>query len=308
MHPFFLYTETMSIPVLDLEALTSRDQNEIDNLNNALRDHGFFSISNHSIDQNFLEEIYSLSEDFFNLSETTKNKYAFPENGGARGYTPFGKETALGENIADLKEFWHHGPKIDQHFDTRIHKNISVKEIDHFSSRLEALFSELNQLGVTVLDAIAYILDKEKDFFKPWVEYGNSVLRLIHYPPVSSDENLMRARPHEDINLITLLVGAKEPGLEVLDKSGNWIKVPPSNKNIVCNIGDMMQLVTRDQLKSTTHRVMDYQEKNPKSRYSIPFFLHPSPNVTLESIVDDSPESISAHDFLEERIRAIGLY
>jgi isopenicillin N synthase-like dioxygenase len=103
-------------------------------------------------------------------------------------------------------------------------------------------------------------------------------------------------------------VGAKEPGLEVLDKSGCWIKVPPSNKNIVCNIGDMMQLVTRDQLKSTTHRVMDYQEINPKSRYSIPFFLHPSPNVNLQSIVDDSSESVSAHDFLEERIKAIKLY
>jgi len=137
---------------------------------------------------------------------------------------------------------------------------------------------------------------------------GNSVLRLIHYPPVQDQSNSLRARAHEDINLITLLVGAEESGLEVQNTQGEWIPIEAESKSIVCNIGDMMQLVTRNKLKSTTHRVVDYNLGEPKSRYSMPFFLHPSPNIELCSIVDESPESISAHDFLEERLKAIKLY
>jgi len=134
------------------------------------------------------------------------------------------------------------------------------------------------------------------------------VLRLIHYPPVQDQSNSLRARAHEDINLITLLVGAEESGLEVQNTQGEWIPIEAESKSIVCNIGDMMQLVTRNKLKSTTHRVVDYNLGEPKSRYSMPFFLHPSPNIELCSIVDESPESISAHDFLEERLKAIKLY
>ena len=148
----------------------------------------------------------------------------------------------------------------------------------------------------------------DKDFFNNWVIKGNSVLRLIHYPPVNDSSNLQRARAHEDINLITLLVGAEESGLEVLSKSGEWIPIESRSKSIVCNIGDMMQLVTRGRLKSTTHRVVEYGKGEPKSRYSMPFFLHPSPEIILKSIVDDSEGSVSAHEFLEERIRAIKLY
>ena len=159
-----------------------------------------------------------------------------------------------------------------------------------------------------MLRAIALILAKDKNFFIPWVSMGNSVLRLIHYPPVQDQSNSLRARAHEDINLITLLVGAEESGLEVQNTQGEWIPIEAESKSIVCNIGDMMQLVTRNKLKSTTHRVVDYNLGEPKSRYSMPFFLHPSPNIELCSIVDESPESISAHDFLEERLKAIKLY
>ena len=159
-----------------------------------------------------------------------------------------------------------------------------------------------------VLKAIALILDKDQNFFIPWVQKGNSVLRLIHYPPVEDKSNSLRARAHEDINLITLLVGAEESGLEVQNSKGEWIPIEAESKSIVCNIGDMMQLVTRNRLKSTTHRVVDYNSLQPKSRYSMPFFLHPSPDIELCSIVDDSTDSISAHDFLEERLKAIKLY
>ena len=158
-----------------------------------------------------------------------------------------------------------------------------------------------------VLSAIAVILDKEPTFFDSWVNKGNSLLRLLHYPPVSDISNIYRARAHADINLITLLVGAEESGLEVKNPDGDWIPIDAKSRSIVCNIGDMMQLVTREKLKSTPHRVVDHNASG-SSRYSMPFFLHPSPGVELHSIVDDSSESISAHEFLEERLKAIKLY
>jgi isopenicillin N synthase-like dioxygenase len=248
-----------------------------------------------------------MSKKFFELEEATKNTYAHPEMGGARGYTPFGKETALGETTPDMKEFWHHGPVTDDSFDTRITSNINVAELPEFNSQFDGLFNDLNLLGMKVLSAIAVILHKEPNFFDDWVSKGNSLLRLLHYPPVSDTSNIYRARAHADINLITLLVGAEESGLEVKNPDGNWIPIDAKSKSIVCNIGDMMQLVTRQQLKSTSHRVVDHNASG-SSRYSMPFFLHPSPNVELHSIVDDSLESISAHEFLEERLKAIKLY
>jgi isopenicillin N synthase-like dioxygenase len=197
---------------------------------------------------------------------------------------------------------------IDDSYDSRISENILVSEIPGFNDQFDILFNQLNMLGMKVLSAIAVILGKEPNFFDAWALKGNSILRLIHYPPVEDSSNILRARAHEDINLITLLVGAEESGLEVQNPEGNWIPIAAKSKSIVCNIGDMMQLVTRSQLKSTSHRVVDNNISSSKSRYSMPFFLHPSPEVELCSIVDDSTESISAHDFLEERLRAIKLY
>ena len=296
------------IPELSYKNIAAFDPATLSILSEALKNHGFFTIIDHGINDNLLDDSYNLAKKFFDLDETVKINYSRPEHGGARGYTPFGKETALGEKVPDLKEFWHHGPQVDNTYDDRIKGNLSVKEIDNFGSHFDDLFTCLNDLGMGVLSAIANVLDLDKDFFNKWVLKGNSVLRLIHYPPVSDSSNLQRARAHEDINLITLLVGAEESGLEVLSKSGKWIPIESRSKSIVCNIGDMMQLVTRGNLRSTTHRVVEYAKGEPKSRYSMPFFLHPSPEIILKSIVDDSEDSVSAHDFLEERIRAIKLY
>ena len=296
------------IPELSYKNIAAFDPATLSILSEALKNHGFFTIIDHGINDNLLDDSYDLAKKFFDLDETVKINYSRPEHGGARGYTPFGKETALGEKVPDLKEFWHHGPQVDKTYDDRIKGNLSVKEIDNFGSHFDNLFTCLNDLGMGVLSAIANVLDLDKDFFNKWVLKGNSVLRLIHYPPVSDSSNLQRARAHEDINLITLLVGAEESGLEVLSKSGKWIPIESRSKSIVCNIGDMMQLVTRGKLRSTTHRVVEYGKGEPKSRYSMPFFLHPSPEIILKSIVDDSEDSVSAHDFLEERIRAIKLY
>ena len=297
-----------TIPAFSMFDIQQRDVETIAELKLALTTHGFFTITDHGITDEVLHSSYRLSKDFFSLPDAVKNTYAHPEKAGARGYTPYGKETAVGETTPDLKEFWHHGPMVNDSYDPRISKNILVSELSDFNDQIDILFNQLNMLGLKVLSAIAVILGKESSFFDSWALKGNSILRLIHYPPVVDSSNILRARAHEDINLITLLVGAEESGLEVQNPEGDWIPIAAKSKSIVCNIGDMMQLVTRSQLKSTSHRVVDHNASSSASRYSMPFFLHPSPEIELCSIVDDSPGSISAHDFLEERLRAIKLY
>ena len=295
------------IPKLSLTNLLQNDIHSIDLLSNALTNHGFFVITDHGIPFTLFNKAYEYSEKFFNLETSLKNTYSYREYAGARGYTPFGKETALGETVPDLKEFWHHGPVIDSSFDKRIMRNISVSEIQEFNHIFDNLFNEMNSLGSKLLTSISLTLGLPFDYFKESTEKGNSLLRLIHYPP-SNNENIYRAREHADINLITLLIGANEPGLEVKDKSNNWIPVSSSYDDIVCNIGDMMQLITDQKLRSTPHRVVKYKTEEPKSRYSIPFFMHPSPDTILKSVFNDDDDGVLAHDFLDERLKAIKLY
>ena len=295
------------IPKLSLNSLLKNDDQSLKLLSNALSNHGFFIITDHEISHSLFNKAYEYSEKFFNLDISVKNEYSFRENAGARGYTPFGKETALGETVPDLKEFWHHGPVIDDSYDERIMKNIYVNEIDEFNTVFDELFNEMNTLGTQLLSSISLTLGLDANFFNTSTSKGNSLLRLIHYPP-SNNENIYRAREHADINLITLLIGANEPGLEVKDKSGNWIPVSSSYDDIVCNIGDMMQLITEKRLKSTPHRVIKYKTDEIKSRYSIPFFMHPSPDTILKSVFNDEDKGVLAHDFLDERLKAIKLY
>ena len=295
------------IPKLSLNSLLKNDDQSLELLSNALSNHGFFIITDHKIPHSLFNKAYKYSEKFFNLDTSVKNEYSFRENAGARGYTPFGKETALGETVPDLKEFWHHGPVIDDSYDKRIMNNIYVNEIDEFNTVFDELFNEMNTLGTRLLSSISLTLGLDENFFNTSTRKGNSLLRLIHYPP-SNNENIYRAREHADINLITLLIGANEPGLEVKDKSGNWIPVSSSYDDIVCNIGDMMQLITDKRLKSTPHRVIKYKTDEMKSRYSIPFFMHPSPDTILKSVFNDEDKGVLAHDFLDERLKAIKLY
>ena len=224
-----------NIPKISLNKLLDNDDDSISLLSNALSNHGFFVITNHGISHELFNLAYEYSEKFFNLSDEIKNSYSFRESAGARGYTPFGKETALGETVPDLKEFWHHGPIIDESFDSRIMENITVNEIKNFNNVFDTLFNEMNNLGMKLLSSIALTLDLPENFFNKSTQKGNSLLRLIHYPP-SNNSNMYRAREHADINLITLLIGANEPGLEVKDKSDNWIPVSSSYEDIVCNI------------------------------------------------------------------------
>jgi len=296
------------IPELSFKDIEKGDSNSINILKEALSNHGFFSITNHGLSKDLIDHCYKCSKDFFDLDFETKNTYSSVGSKGARGYTPKGIETAVGEKIADQKEFWHHGPVIDDSFDKKIPQNLNIEEVPQFNSNFDELYDELHKIGSRVLSVIALSLGLDKNYFTSWVEKGNSLLRSIHYPPVESFSNPHRARAHEDINLITLLIGAEEGGLEVLNKDGSWIKVEPSSEAIVCNIGDMMQLVTDKKLKSTTHRVIQDPEAEPKSRYSIPFFLHPAPSINLKSIFRDDDEGILADTFLDQRLKEIKLY
>ena len=296
------------IPELSFKDIEKGDTYSINLLNDALSNHGFFSITEHGLSNELIKNCYKSSIDFFNLDFETKNIYSSVGSKGARGYTPKGIETAVGEKIADQKEFWHHGPVIDDTYDKKIPKNITIKEIKDFNKHFDSLYSELHLIGSRVLKVIALSLGLQQDYFDLWIEKGNSLLRSIHYPPVDSYSNPHRARAHEDINLITLLIGAEEGGLEVLSKDGSWIKVAPSSDAIVCNIGDMMQLVTDKKLKSTTHRVIQDKETESKPRYSIPFFLHPAPSILLKSVFREDDKGVLANDFLDKRLKEIKLY
>jgi len=296
------------IPELSFKEIEKGDSHSIQLLKDALSNHGFFSITEHGLSKDLVKNCYKSSKAFFDLDYDIKNTYSSVGSKGARGYTPKGIETAVGEKIADQKEFWHHGPVVDETFDDKIPQNLNIDQVPEFNKYFDSLYQELHKIGSRVLSVIAMSLDIDNNYFDPWVEKGNSLLRSIHYPPVESKSNPHRARAHEDINLITLLIGAEEGGLEVLSKDGSWIKVAPSSDAIVCNIGDMMQLVTDKKLKSTTHRVIQDEDAEPKSRYSIPFFLHPAPSINLKSIFRDEDKGILADDFLNQRLKEIKLF
>ena len=296
------------VPELSFKDIEKGDSFSINILKEALAAHGFFSITDHGLSQDLIDKCYRCSKDFFDLNYETKNEYSSIGSKGARGYTPKGIETAVGEKIADQKEFWHHGPIVDKTFDKKIPENLFISELPDFNKNFDELYSELHKIGSRVLSVISLSLGLDKDFFTPWIEKGNSLLRSIHYPPVDGNTNPHRARAHTDINLITLLIGAEEGGLEVLNKDGSWIKVEPSSNAIVCNIGDMMQLVTDKSLVSTTHRVIQDIKAKSKPRYSIPFFLHPAPSVLLKSVFNENDKGVLADDFLDERLKAIKLY
>ncbi|MFL2722165.1 MAG: isopenicillin N synthase family dioxygenase [Gammaproteobacteria bacterium] len=296
------------VPELSFKDIEKGDSFSINILKEALAAHGFFSITDHGLSQDLIDKCYRCSKDFFDLNYETKNEYSSIGSKGARGYTPKGIETAVGEKIADQKEFWHHGPIVDKTFDKKIPENLSISELPDFNKNFDELYCELHKIGSRVLSVISLSLGLDKDFFTPWIEKGNSLLRSIHYPPVDGNTNPHRARAHTDINLITLLIGAEEGGLEVLNKDGSWIKVEPSSNAIVCNIGDMMQLVTDKSLVSTTHRVIQDIKAKSKPRYSIPFFLHPAPSVLLKSVFNENDKGVLADDFLDERLKAIKLY
>ena len=278
---------------------------------------GFCGITDHSINPNLIDEVMHIFEAFFALPRNTKMIYCDRKLKGARGYTPMSIETPKDSTHPDFKEFWHVGREIavNHEFAKWMHRNKEVYEIKNFQENTNALFTQFDELGQTLLEAIAIFLDLNEDYFVTHAGQGNSLMRAIHYPPIKENNSAERAGPHEDINLITLLLGGHQRGLELLNKQGHWEKIAVSRDVVICNIGDMLQRFTNHYLPSTTHRVAKSGSNTTKSRYSIPFFVHPNPDwqiKTLASCISDDrpdryPEPIMAEDFLEQRRKEIKL-
>lgn len=279
---------------------------------------GFGIVKDHGIDPVLVDRAWALTKAFFDLPTATKGKYLVPGKAGARGYTPFGIETAKGATENDLKEFWHVGRELPagHRFGDVMPPNLWPDEVPGFKEAFLALYAEFDRVGAKLLSAIARYLDLAPDWFVEPVKDGNSVMRLLHYPPVSADAPGVRAGAHEDINLITLLLGAEEAGLELLDRDGRWLAVAPPQGALVVNVGDMLQRLTNHVLPSTTHRVVNPPpERRGKARYSMPFFLHPAPDFVIETlpgcITSENPnrylDPISSQEYLNQRLRTLGL-
>lgn len=278
---------------------------------------GFAMVADHGIPQDLVHRAWAMTKAFFDLPEDVKRSYFVAGGGGARGYTPFKTEIAKGASHVDLKEFWHIGRELaaDHRFADVMAANIWPDQPEGFRETFIELFAAFDTAGDKLLSAIAVHLGLAPDWFDPAVADGNSVLRLLHYPPVTEDAPNVRAGAHEDINLITLLLGAEEAGLELLDKDGHWLPVKPPEGALVVNVGDMLQRLTNHVLPSTTHRVVNPPvERRGHSRYSMPFFLHPAPDFLIKALPQtvsaENPEReppITAHDYLAERLAEIGL-
>ncbi|MFU8877349.1 MAG: isopenicillin N synthase family dioxygenase [Wenzhouxiangellaceae bacterium] len=307
------------IPVLDISDFSDRRDEFTDALGRAYREYGFAGITGHGLDDGMIEQAYDRFKAFFALPEETRLRYHQPGGGGRRGYTGFGVEQARDHDKPDLKEFWHVGREVEgenPHPDILL-PNLWPEEVPGFREAALALYGALDNLGQRMLSAIALDLELPSNWFVDKVNRGNSILRPIHYPPIrDARPGQVRAARHEDINLITLLIGSREQGLEVLNKRGEWVPVTTLPGTIIVNVGDMLQRLTNHVYQSTTHQVVNPPgEAARRSRYSIPFFLHPNPDFVIETlpqcISDENPnrypEPISSDDYLRQRIEEINL-
>ncbi len=310
------------IPSIDLNDFlsgdTQRKEKFVQELGRAYEEIGFVAVKGHLLTDDTSSTLYQQVQNFFNLPLEKKVTFEDPEIAGQRGYVGFGKEHAKGRSEGDLKEFWHFGQTVegDDPIRSEYPENIFVPELPAFNEYGIKAYKQLEETGKHMLRAIALYLGLDEFYFDAKIKNGNSILRPIHYPPITNEpKSAVRAAEHEDINLITLLMGASAEGLEVLNKQGEWVAITALPEQLVVNVGDMLQRLTNNKLKSTTHRVVNPpKEKWGTSRFSIPFFLHPRSEMRLdclESCVTSSYqlhyEPISAGEYLNERLREIGL-
>ena len=311
-----------NIPSVDLADFTEGNKETkaafVKELGKAYEEIGFVAVKNHGLSDALCAELYSQVKGFFTLSKEEKEAYEIEGLAGQRGYVSFGKEHAKNKNEGDLKEFWHFGQTVEDNdpIKEEYPDNVQVNELPKFNAVGREVYQKLEATGREMLRAIALHLNLDENYFDAKIHNGNSILRPIHYPPITHEpKDAVRAAEHEDINLITLLMGASADGLQVLNKSGEWISVTALPDQIVVNVGDMLQRLTNNKLKSTTHRVVNPpREKWGTSRYSIPFFLHPRSEVSLNClpscISESNPKNfsdITAGEYLEQRIIELGL-
>ncbi len=311
-----------SIPSVDLNDFTSKDplkkQQFVKALGEAYETIGFVAVRGHFLDRHLIEKLYTEIEAFFNLPLETKQKYEVPEIAGQRGYVSFGKESAKGKKEGDLKEFWHFGQYVNatQAKDYGYPDNLYVEELPEFNTVGKQAFKMLEKTAKYILQALAIHIGLEATYFDDYIHNGNSILRPIHYPPITQEpNNAVRAAAHGDINLITLLMGAQGKGLQVQNNKGEWIDAIATEDELMINVGDMLSRHTNNKLKSTIHRVVNPPKTEwGTSRYSIPFFMHPVSSMklnVLETCIDsENPkqfEDITAGEFLTERLIELGL-
>ena len=310
------------IPSVDLKDFLSGDSKRkslfVKSIGSAFQEIGFCAVRGHFLDDDLIKRLYNQIKLFFDLPDNIKRKYEHPEFSGQRGYVSFGKESAKGSKHGDLKEYWHFGQYIEEKDKDKYNyfPNINVDELPEFNKVGKELYSTLEKTAKYILRALALYLNIEENYFDNYIKNGNSILRPIHYPPILDDpKEAVRAAAHGDINLITLLMGAHGKGLQVQHSNGEWIDAMAGKDELMINIGDMLSRHTNNVLKSTVHRVVNpNKELLKKSRYSIPFFMHPVSEMRLDvlesCICEDHPkafEDITAGEFLNERLVELGL-
>lgn len=311
-----------NIPSVNLSDFISDDlslkQDFVNKLGKAYQEIGFVALKGHFLKDSDIKNIYKYIKKFFDLPKNIKCKYELKGFAGQRGYTSFGKEHAKGKKYGDLKEFWHFGQYLDEseYLKFGYPKNLTVNELPEFNKIGKKVYKSLEKTSIYVLRAISLFLGLKEDHFDKFVEKGNSILRPIHYPPIKTKPSgAERAAAHGDINLITLLMGAHGKGLQVLTNEGKWIDAIAEKDEIIINVGDMLSRYTNNKLKSTIHKVINPPKHLwKKSRYSIPFFLHPVGTMKLDvlesCINNENPkkfDDITAHDFLIQRLKEIGV-
>lgn len=310
------------IPSVDLKSYLSGDfvkkEMFIKEIGTAFEEIGFVALSGHFLSDELVEELYAEVKKFFNLPQEVKNKYEIPGIGGQRGYTSFGKEHAKGRTVGDLKEFWHFGQYVEDNprLEAEYPDNVIVEELPRFNEVGREAYKMLEKTGQYVLRALALHLKLEENYFDEYIKNGNSILRPIHYPPITEEpKNAVRAAAHGDINLITLLMGAHGKGLQVQNHKGEWVDAIARPDELMINVGDMLSRHTNNRLKSTIHQVVNPPKSEwGKSRYSIPFFMHPvseMPLNCLRNCVDEKHpkqfSDVTAGEFLNERLVELGL-
>lgn len=311
-----------NIPSVDLRDFLSDDpvrkQKFVNEIGKAYEDIGFVALKGHFLNDTLVENLYKEVRNFFSLPLETKEKYEIPGIGGQRGYVSFGKESAKGRKTGDLKEFWHFGQYVENNpkLEAEYPKNVMVEELPEFNKVGKETYQMLEKTGVYVLRALAIYLGLDEFYFDPYIKNGNSILRPIHYPPITEEpKDAIRAAAHGDINLITLLMGAQGKGLQVQNHQGEWIDAIAEDDELVINVGDMLSRHSNNKLKSTIHQVVNPpKELWGTSRYSIPFFMHPiseMPLNVLENCIDNEHpklyDDITAGEFLTERLIELGL-
>lgn len=311
-----------TVPSVNLQDFLSDDndrkQKFVQEIGKAYEDIGFVALKGHFLDDKLVENLYSEVKNFFELPLETKEKYEIPGIGGQRGYISFGKEHAKGRSTGDLKEFWHFGQYVedDSRWATEYPKNVQVEELPNFNVAGKETYQMLEKTGIYVLRALALYIGLDEFYFDKYLQEGNSILRPIHYPPILDEpKDAVRAAAHGDINLITLLMGAQGKGLQVKNNAGDWLDAIAEPDELMINVGDMLSRLTNNKLKSTIHQVVNPpRELWGKSRYSVPFFMHPVSDMPLnclpECIDEENPklyEDITAGDYLYERLVELGL-